>query len=344
MTSTRDSHSPTRLEIVVLARMSVSKLPSEKDLVDATLAFALPNGSRERARDMVVEALEALRAHGLVNVRRRALTEDGSRTLRETFGLARTPAWRDVRDKHLPARALGLVPGSKQATEVLREADSIAAAVLRNQLGIREASTLPALCDALVVEDLGLPPGPITIARIRSHVLARRLGGQAKGDPIAFAARAAATAMRAPRADKRSMVQALGRRWVSEDGASAGTQSLGQPATPVTDDELLALVREAIPLVGAEGRFGAEKVFVSAIWSCIEGDRRLAGLSLDRFKSWLVTANRDGWLVLARADLVGAMNAELVAGSEIKDRGATFHFVLDPRAEAPEEEWESHAR
>jgi hypothetical protein len=73
-------------------------------------------------------------------------------------------------------------------------------------------------------------------------------------------------------------------------------------------------------------------VFVSALWHRIERDNRLPDLSLDRFKSWLVTANREQLLDLARADLVGAMDPKLVKDSEIQDLGATFHFVVDRRA------------
>jgi hypothetical protein len=100
-------------------------------------------------------------------------------------------------------------------------------------------------------------------------------------------------------------------------------------------ENLLEVVREAIPQIGADGRFGPEKVFVSALWQRIEHGRRPADLSLDGFKRWLVTANRDGWLVLARADLVGAMDTRQVAESEIRDRGATFHFVLDAQRGTP---------
>jgi hypothetical protein len=57
-----------------------------------------------------------------------------------------------------------------------------------------------------------------------------------------------------------------------------------------------------------------------------------------------VRANRDGWLILVRADLVGAMDAKLVADSEIEDRGATFHFVLDPRWAAAASERRTHVR
>jgi len=114
----------------------------------------------------------------------------------------------------------------------------------------------------------------------------------------------------------------------------------GQAAQPAQD--LLDVVRETIPRVGAEGRFG-EKVYVSAIWRTIEHDRKAGDLSLDHFKRWLVRANRDGWLVLARADLIGAMDAKQVNESEINDRGATFHFVLDQQNGAAASQRESHA-
>jgi hypothetical protein len=106
---------------------------------------------------------------------------------------------------------------------------------------------------------------------------------------------------------------------------------------------LLDVVREAIPRIGADGRFG-EKVYVSAIWRTIERDRKAGGISLDKFKNWLVAANRDGWLVLARADIPGAMDAKQVTESEINDRGATFHFVLDQRNGASGSQRDSHAR
>jgi hypothetical protein len=47
--------------------------------------------------------------------------------------------------------------------------------------------------------------------------------------------------------------------------------------------------------------------------------------------------------VLARADLIGAMDARQVTESEINDRGVTFHFVLDQRNGASWSQRESHA-
>jgi hypothetical protein len=134
-----------------------------------------------------------------------------------------------------------------------------------------------------------------------------------------------------------------------DERAGSGTKA-GTANTPVTPgggdpqpQKLLEVVRETIPRIGTEGRFG-EKVYVSAIWRTIERDRKAGDLSLDNFKRWLVSANRDGWLVLARADLVGAMDVRQVTESEINDRGATFHFVLDQRNGASVSQQESHAR
>jgi hypothetical protein len=112
------------------------------------------------------------------------------------------------------------------------------------------------------------------------------------------------------------------------------------PRQPPSPEVLLKTVKELIPHVGADGRHGSEKVFVSALWKGISSDQRIEQLPLDKFKSWLLTANRKGELILARADFPAAMNPKLVAESEIQDQGSTFHFVLD-RANA---ERRNHAR
>jgi hypothetical protein len=154
------------------------------------------------------------------------------------------------------------------------------------------------------------------------------------------------------------MLPALARRWIYESVAAIPTraeqssarasylttnpqprlpiemrlpESAKPPIAAVSTDTLLALVRETIPRIGSDGRFGKEKVFVSAIWHLLDDDKRLPDLSLDRFKRWLVDANREQKLDLARADLVGAMDPKLVRESEIEDLGSTFHFVVDRR-------------
>ena len=57
---------------------------------------------------------------------------------------------------------------------------------------------------------------------------------------------------------------------------------------------------------------------------------RYRALTKQEFHRLLLEANRQRLLELARADLVGAMDRQEVADSEIEDRGATYHFVRDP--------------
>jgi hypothetical protein len=92
------------------------------------------------------------------------------------------------------------------------------------------------------------------------------------------------------------------------------------------------LVRAAVQPGGvpASGRYHGEKVFIAAIYDYVTNaiGHHALGMTLEQFKRWLVEQNRLGYLVLARADLVGAMDRAMVTRSEIESYGATFHFVL----------------
>lgn len=73
-------------------------------------------------------------------------------------------------------------------------------------------------------------------------------------------------------------------------------------------------------------KFHGDRAFISSVYD----EARSNGLrmSLDEFKKNLVAAHRKGFLRITRADLVGAMPADLVARSETEYMGATFHFVV----------------
>jgi hypothetical protein len=433
MTQIDREASLTRLEVVVLARLSGKTQPSEKELSDAVRSLALPAEAPARAREIVAGVLAGLHGRGLVGdlpvrsnkqpVRTkqkqppqkprkkrppppppppkpgRTLTEAGQRALCAAFELESSPRWEEVRDKHLPGLALGFQPGSNEAREVLdpeqrpdrksgagrrgngkraggkREKKDgagarVAVAVIRQEFDIPEAASVTALGDALIAQALGLPPGRVTLDRIRGHLIARLVEAQAKGKAEQVAARVAKRALRAGAADKRSLVHALARRWASAPADRERVQSASanarepqsfpaDAATPPAEGpssvppalrpllaptELLAMVRDAIPAIGADGRFGPEKVFVSAIWERLQGDGRMLDFSLDRFKRWLVAAQRERLLDLARADLVGAMDPHLVAESEIEDLGSTFHFVLDHGVTVLDSDRRFHAR
>jgi hypothetical protein len=110
------------------------------------------------------------------------------------------------------------------------------------------------------------------------------------------------------------------------------------PPDPMALTEFAQAVHRSMPAIQQEpgpsgrdrGRFGPDKVFIAAIWRQLERDPRFRGTTLEQFKRSLLDANRNRYLNLARADMVGAMDPTEVMQSEILDRGASFHFVLDP--------------
>jgi hypothetical protein len=94
----------------------------------------------------------------------------------------------------------------------------------------------------------------------------------------------------------------------------------------------------------AAGRFG-EKVFISDLWTAVLAlDAQTGGFltqdcDIGHFKAWLLRGLRmvddtgAPLVLLARADLVAAMDLATVTASEIEDLGCTFHFVLDRAAD-----------
>jgi hypothetical protein len=372
MTDMHDRQSPSNLQLLVLARLSCSKGATEDEVGAAVAEVAPPDGPYS-AHEYAEAALDVLRRRSLVTSAKPTtrtphpplkLTAEGRDVLRAAFGLDTAPNWQAMRDRYLPALALGISIGSEQASK-LGQIDELTLAVLRQHFNIAQASTTIRLCDALIARALGFT-GPVTLLRLRAHVLARELGLEPKvtstKDLEVLAGRVAIKSLEPANDGKRPLRQALGRRWVYRvmgspevvpgprpvivssnqtplplhalpsfplvqhapgssppafPGPAAPAHAPGPTATPA--DMLLTLVREAIPRIGAAGRFGDEKVFVSAIWQHLEDDGRLTDWSLDRFKRWLVTANRDQLLDLARADAQGDMDSRLVEESEIGD-------------------------
>jgi hypothetical protein len=116
--------------------------------------------------------------------------------------------------------------------------------------------------------------------------------------------------------------------------------------TPAHNDlEIARLVHRALAIVQDAGRFGDRKVFIASLWTMMltieaqTGGTLTDRATLEDFKAWLLRSRRvtrDGTeegaplVVLARADLIAAMDFTVVATSETVTDGATFHFVLDP--------------
>lgn len=306
-----------RLDLLILARIAGGKAPTPRDLSRQLRRLADPGASEAEFRRALALRFDELTAKGWMLHRPLRATEAGLAELRRALGTDEVPSWNALCVRHLPALALGLEPG--------RAIHDPRAAILAHLLG-RESASVARLVDAVVAAELGID-GAVTLPKIRAHLLARRLGLAVRAGGLDdLVGRAVATAVKAPRADKKSLRVALLRRWLTADEPAAPAPST--PAAP-DDAELAAAVRAVAAAAPPSARFGADKVFVSAIWRTLDGRGPFARWTLDQFKAWLVTANQGQLLTLARADLVGAMDPREVAASEIRFLNATFHFVLD---------------
>lgn len=227
------------------------------------------------------------------------------------------------------AKALGMPPG-------IATPAGIRAYALAKHCGVESKAEFERIASMFeptkIARSKKSPPSDSKLKLLAAELAKQQLGVESKKKP--------------------TMVRALARHWVSQQDEADTALRPSPPwptplETPVTNatppimsaapsgttvaEPLLTAVREAIPKVGSDGRYGKENVFVSALWRQLARDQRLSQLSLDRFKQWLVAANRDQLLALARADLVDDMDARLVEDSEIEDLGETFHFVIDRR-------------
>jgi hypothetical protein len=207
------------------------------------------------------------------------------------------------------------------------------------------------VCDALAWRELGLAgvakrcPPEIRALFVQRQLLAS--GGSASGAPGNGAVRGdpgpperlvrvlAAREVAAPRPELRVLRDALVRCWF-------GGRALGRPGSPSPPGSASPGPRAAPPSFAADalaaagqardGWFGDRKVFVSAVWRELRKNPQWSAMTLDECKQRLVAAHRAGALVLARADLVAAMDPELVGASEITTDGASFHFVVQEPA------------
>lgn len=356
----------SRTELVMLGCLAGPESLTDDEIAIGLRELALPDSSHEQARETATATLLGLRGRKLVDERSKKLTDEGARALRSAFGLSRRPSWTVFRQRYFPAFVLGVKPapdpkgkGAKVPAAVVK--------VLAGPLGVVEASSLNELCDALIARLLGGGKEKMTLARIRALALAHCAKVPADGVAADVAARIVArsqspssgaqAATPAPRTSTPDLATHHAPSAVSPERSSTSASNIagGSDAStpeksaraedpPRPSEDLLAVVRETLPEIGEEGRFGSEKVFVSALWHKIEDRGRPVAPSLDHFKRWLVTANRNRWLTLARADVVGVMDPRQVRESEIQDLGATFHFVLDPARNPAALQGRSHVR
>ncbi len=294
-----------RLELLLLARDATSPKVRDIDLVAAELhRFAPTSISEATWRDT------------LASIRDGIAKLDALEELLRRLGVKKAPPWQRMVDHLLPALALGVAATDITVLAKLGGRDAWTAAAAARIMGIWETGAPPSLsavCDAFAWKTLGLPGRAKRCPpEVRALFLQRELAsstGAADRQLRLFVARELETGT-----ELRAIRDGLVRRWIQEVPLHAAhdfTADLKRIAASTT-----------------RGVFGDRKVFISSLWDELRRDRHWASLSLVDFKTRLVAAQRAGALELARADLVAAMDPELVAASEIRDGGASFHFML----------------
>ena len=294
-----------RLELLVLARDATSPKRRDTDLVAAELHRFAPASMTEVAwRDE------------LAIVRDRVAKLDPRKELARRLRLKKAISWPRLVDRMLPALGLGVEVTDASAHAKLVGRDAWTAAIAARILGVWETGrppSLAAVCDAFAWRTLGLsgrakrcPP------EIRALFLQRELQstvGTADRQLRLYVARELQSGT-----ELRAMRDGLVRRWLQDKPLRGG---------PNLSSDVKRIARSI-----KRGVFGERKVFIAALWEELRRDQRWASLSLPEFKTRIVAAHRSGDLELARADLVAAMDPQLVAASETRDDGASFHFII----------------
>jgi hypothetical protein len=338
------------LHLLLLARIAAwpKSQPQKKrtsiDLAQDLESFAQDRFSAAEWREGVDGATRQLLAEGHLEQNESAAlscTEKGKQQLRLLLGLAantRWPNWKAIKDNYLPCCALGLAPGDpKTKAAIAPSRGSIKGPLLRNhfQLPIVAMPTASLAFDAIICQYLGVSSERLTLPKLKGLLLSRALG-LSSVETIENASRSALIkASGAHRADVASLKQALVSAWLASTSPTKASPAAVAPQappaplakTPAFDLATFAFKIKNLAHSAYAKRFGENKVFICSLWDMANADRIWPNLTETEFKQKLIEANRAGLLKLSRADLVAAMDAALVARSEITYLLSRFHFV-----------------
>jgi hypothetical protein len=309
-----------RLETLLLARISASATPpSGAAMASGSHRFAPAGVDVAQWRERVTACLQGLAERGFIDDERRIVQGD---ELERRTGAAAGKRWQQWSERILPALALGIRADDAGSHARLSGRDAWAAAIVARAQGIWTDGPPPTpakLCDALTWRALGVATAPKPCpAEVRSYFLRTYIDSE-PGPPEKLLRLLASQATNALRPDLRAFCVALISAWL------AGRELSVHPAQsePSLIDAVRSVARDA-----RDGLFGDRKVFISSVWDALRATAPWSRLDLDDFKARLVSAHRSRELELARADLVAAMDPALVASSETRTDGATFHFIV----------------
>jgi hypothetical protein len=256
-----------------------------------------------------------------------ALTPEGRARALAALGVERLPkgtTWKQLKQTHLVALALGLAPSSANLARLGR-AEGLRAVLVQKQLGGAAPGTqsLAQVRDALCWRQLGVETDkPFTLAAVQAVLLSRALQATRETAPAQALQQLAARSVGARRTDTESLRLAALRAWafpaVEPAPAHPGSWSASEEGLHAFAERVLQVARGA-----RAGRFGDDRVFISQVWRAMQRP----GLDEQSFKGRLLEANQKRLLSLSRADMVELMDPAELAASEIQHLGATFHFI-----------------
>lgn len=326
-----------RLETLLLARLTVLKQPPTVEaLASDAHRYAPARIDAAVWADRVAVCLQGLEDRAIVDAGYSVRRAD---ELKRRTGAHAVKRWQPWSERILPGLALGIRADDAKAHKRLEDRDAWAAAIVAraHELWTKgPPPTLPKVCDALTWRSLGLAGSPKPCpAEVRAHFLQSYIEIDA-APPDRMIRQLAAKLVGAPRVDLKALYLALIRAWLTghEPGARLADEREADPAghepeplVVARDPSLIDAVRSAAR-DARDGVFGDRKVFISSVWHALRAMPPWSQLDLDEFKARLVSAHRQRELELARADLVAAMDPTLVAASETRTDGATFHFIV----------------
>ena len=259
-----------------------------------------------------------------------AVTDAGRERALRFLGVGELPAktnWSTVIAKYLFPKAAGL---SADAAAELDSGDKLAAFILKQKYGLAAGagSTVNQVLEAVACWLPGFAH-ETTLNGLLCGVLSRLMGSErltkemlVKQLPL-FETGLTAVSTDAARSK-------VVRNWLGH--TPSRRQPSPPPESPPTEPFDLTVFAATLRALAAKSpagdRFHDNKVFIAALWRATQEEPSFPRLSLIEFKQRVLEANSQSLLHLSRADLVQAMDPQLVADSETVYLNAAFHFVL----------------
>jgi len=258
-----------------------------------------------------------------------SLTDAGRERALRFLGVAELPSrtnWSTVIAKYLFPKAAGL---SADAAAKLDSGDKLAAFVLKRKYGLAAGAgaTVNQVLEAVACERLGFFQ-ETTLNGLLCEVLSRLMGSERQTKEILIKQIPLfETGLTVASADAARCK--VVRDWLG--GAPLPPQP-PPPEPPPSERFDLPVFAATVQALAAssppQDRFHDNKVFIAALWRASQREPNFPRVSLAEFKQRLIEANSHNLLHLSRADLVQAMDPQLVGESETEYLNATFHFVL----------------